>query len=467
MPHTQPLPDRFLYLGLLLLLAWAPLPFGSNRPWGVGLLFLMAVLLLVVWLMLFATGSLAVSASRARRLALPLLLLLLVQTWVFIQTLPLPRDWIVILSPRAALLHLTGERVPLSLDSSQTRLYLLAGLSYTMVFALTVLLINTRKRIVALLWVLTLSGAFQAVYGSLMALTGLEYGFFIQKYSGQGVATGTFINRNHLAGYLVMTLAAGIGLLVSRLEQDKSQTAREQLRAILKLLLSTKFLLRLLLAVMVIGLVLTRSRMGNMAFFGSLTIAGLLVLLCTGQRISRRMGLLFVSLLLVDLVIVGRWFGTVEIADRLLQTSVASESRDEVSLSTLGIIRDYPWTGSGAGTFYTVFPHYSEGVLEGDFYTHAHNDYLELAGDLGIPAFLLLAALVTGSFLRAIFLLIQSDSRLHAGLGFSVLMSVCWLMWHSLVDFNLQIPANALTVTVMLSLAWLENWENGSKSRHL
>jgi O-antigen ligase len=465
MAHAQA--DRHVYFGLLVLLFWAPLPFGSNRPWGGALLFLGTALLLTCWLLLFAFERVRISRSLWQQLRWPVLLLLGVQCWVLLQTIPLPRGWVESWSPRAATLHLPGERIPLTLDSALTRFHLLLGLSYTAVFALVPLLANSRSRINGLLWTLTLSGAFQAIYGALMTLSGLEYGFFVEKYSGEGVATGTFINRNHLAGYLVMTLSAGIGLLITRLGTTKADTARERIRGLLQLLLSTKFLLRLLLATMVVGLVLTRSRMGNLAFFVSLTVAGAAVLLGSRRTVSRNLALLFASLLLVDMLIVGQWFGADQVAQRLMETTASSESRDEVSVLSLGIIRDFPWTGSGAGTFYTVFPHYSEVVLQGDYYVHAHNDYVELAGDLGLPVFAFLAVLVFWCFARGITLQYQCDSRYDRGLGFCIIMTVVWALLHSTADFNLYVSANSLTFTAILAFAWLERTENRRNSQHL
>ncbi|MES2606897.1 MAG: O-antigen ligase family protein [Pseudomonadota bacterium] len=417
-------------------------------------MFLGVAVLLGAWLLLFMTGRIRVAPQFWLRLRWPLVMLVLVQLWVFLQTLPLPRSWVMALSPHAAGLHLPAERIPLSLDAEITRFHLLQGLTYTFGFFLCAMLVNQRERIEKLLWTLVLSGAFQSIYGSLMVLSGIEYGFFVEKYVGQGLATGTFVNRNHFAGYLVMSLAAGIGLLVSRLGGDRPTSTRERLRAWVALLLSTKFLLRLLLAVMVIGLVLSRSRMGNLSFFVSLSIAGGILLASSGRGVSGRVGFLLTSLLLVDLFIVGRWFGAEEVAERLLETSTATESRDEVSVFSLDILRDYPLTGSGGGTFYTVFPHYSQVVLQGDYYVHAHNDYLELAGDLGIPAFLLLAGFVLGTLSQAFFKQHQNAGKLQKGVGFTVLMTVVWLAIHSAADFNLYVPANAFTCMVLLALAW-------------
>ena len=88
------------------------------------------------------------------------------------------------------------------------------------------------------------------------------------------MATGTFINRNHLAGYLEICLAVGIGLMVAQLSNTSAATWRERARQFLQTMLSSKALVRIGLVVMVIGLVLTRSRMGNIAFFFSMIVMG-------------------------------------------------------------------------------------------------------------------------------------------------------------------------------------------------
>ena len=460
-PTTTAAADRFFFKGLLFLLFWAPLPFGSNRPWGAALLALLVVLLLMGWLLGYMSGRISLPHQTWRHLRLPLALLAIVQVWVWLQTLPMPRTWVAWLSPRAAFLHLPADWVTLSVDPQLTRYQLLQGLIYTCGFCLMVLLVNQRERIIKVLWTIVLSGSFQAVFGVLMTLSGLEYGFFVEKYSGEGVATGTFINRNHLAGYLVMCLAAGIGLLVSRLGSEPAISSRARARAVLQLLLSSKLRLRLLLALMVVGLVLTRSRMGNLSFFMSMSMAGAVLLLGSGRRMSGRVALLLLSLLLVDLFIVGRWFGVEDVAQHLVQTKVSEETRDEVDVYSLGILKDYPWTGSGGGTFYTVFPHYSGADLGNDYFVHAHNDFLELAGDLGLPAFSILGLLVILTVRRAWLVQYRTESRLDRGIGFTVLMVVGWVSIHSAADFNLYIPANAFTFTMLLSLAWLGTGKNG------
>ena len=447
--------EQLVFFGFLALICWAPLPFGSNRPWGAAVLFEATALLVACWLLLFLAGKVPVPGQLQKRAWLPLLLLSLVQLWVFIQTVPLPRAWVALLSPRAEQLHLPAAYIPLSLDVALTRFYLLQGITYTLGFLLAVLLLTHRGRIEKLLWTVVLCGAFQAGYGVLMTLSGLEYGFFVEKYTGLGVATGTFINRNHFAGYMVMCLAAGTGLLISRLGGETVHTGRQKVRAMLVLLFSSKFQLRLMLAMMVTALVLTHSRMGNLGFFVALCVAGGALLVAQRRRPATGILLLLGSLLVVDLAIVGQWFGAEEVAQRLLDTRAATESRDEVAQFTLALVQDFPLTGSGGGTWYTVFPHYSGKVLQGDYYVHAHNDFLELAGDLGLPVYGILAMFVLLTFKHALEGLRNSESRFERGLGFTVLMLLVWVLLHSAADFNLHVTANAFTFPILASLVWL------------
>jgi len=144
-----------------------------------------------------------------------------------------------------------------------------------LLFTLTLLLVSNKHRLVMLGYTLVFSAVFQAFYGSMMTLSGLEYGFFVEKAAYVGFATGTFVNRNHLAGYLEMASAIGIGLLMATTSNRvRVRSWRQRLRNLVNLMLSQKLLLRLMLAMMVIALVLTRSRMGNTGFFSSMLVAG-------------------------------------------------------------------------------------------------------------------------------------------------------------------------------------------------
>lgn len=458
-----------IFYGLLLLLAWAPLPLGSNRTWAWAILVVGAGLLAMAWLVGYLQGRFSLGdAFRRARWALTAGALWLL--YLGLQFTPLPADWIQILSPRAyeahslaanVLGHPLAATLTLSVDPHATRDFWLRSMAYGCVFCLTLLLVDSPRRLELVLKTLVISGTLQALYASVMLLSGLEYGFFIKKFVGQGTATGTFVNRNHLAGYLNLCLAAGIGLMLSKLGGEAIHSWRQRVRSIARLLLGEKTRLRIYLIVMVIGLVLTRSRMGNTAFFAGTLIVGAIGLLL--MRNAPRSTLLFLtSLVVLDLLIIGTWFGVDQVAQRIQQTEVTTnidnplptEHRDEVDRQALGYAQDFWLTGSGGGSFYVVFPAYSSRGIVG-FYDHAHNDYVQLLAETGVIGLGLCVLIVGLATWQALLALRRRKHPLMRGTAFGVALAICWLAIHSTVDFNMQIPANALTMTVILALAWV------------
>ena len=346
-----------LFYGYLLLLFWAPLPLGSNRPWSEMLLAALVFLLLTSWS--FSQLHTPRKFTRSVRCSLTALgCLLLAQLFTSYQ-------------------FFTQQ----TLDLGGTQLALLSGLAYCGLFFLTLQLVNSQQRIRLLICTLVFSGVCQALYGSVMVLTGIEYTFFIAKDSYLGVATGTYINRNHLAGYLELCLSAGLGLLVSQLSNYAAHNKREVLRRLVKALISQKILLRICLVIMVIALVLTHSRMGNTAFFTSMTIGGLLLLLSKRTHNRKTLFALLLSLVVIDIVVVGAYFGVDKLVDRLENTSALRETRDEVNSYTLKLVEQNLLTGTGAGSFYTAFPAVRDQDVGPLFYNHAHNDYLEFLSE--------------------------------------------------------------------------------------
>ena len=331
-------------------------------------------------------------------------------------------------------------------------------LAYGVLFALTLLVVNQLYRLRLVMLVLVLSGVFQATFGSLMTLSGLEYGFFVKKAHNIGVATGTFVNPNHLAGYLEMCLALGVGMILADISTTPASSWRESLGRLLNSLLNDKGRVRIALIIMVVGLVLSKSRMGNIAFFTSLLFAGGYYIV-VGRRISGGIIAFFVSVLLIDILIVGNLFGINNVAEENWQTTVATEaSRIHVGRDTLNMIRDYPLTGTGAGSFASALPLYDSGNIGSWHYKYAHNDYLQFTGEYGLPGLAMLGGIVLLSLWHAARAQLIPHDQITSGTGCGVLMAIVALLIHITVDFNLQIPANAATFVVILAMAWHTRW---------
>src|SRR5262249_41617931 len=147
----------------------------------------------------------------------------------------------------------------------------------------TLLLVHGRWRLACLCGAIVASGMLQAFYGSLMHLARVDMEVLGMPIQHAAQASGSYVNRNHLAGLLEMSLGVGIGLMVAQLEDRPRRSWREFLKDTATLLLSGKAMLRLVLVIMVVALVMTRSRMGNTAFFASLLVTGAVALVLSRQ----------------------------------------------------------------------------------------------------------------------------------------------------------------------------------------
>jgi O-antigen ligase len=275
-----------------------------------------------------------------------------------------------------------------------------------------------------------------------------------------------------------MALAAGCGIMVGHLAQSQGHRRwRLILRDWLELLLGGKARLRLLLIMLVIVLIATRSRMGTIAFFAALVVATCVYAAFERQR-RRGMLLFAASVLAVDILLVGTLVGVDRVVERIGNTpmfervlepadkensDIASPQRDPrfeqsvedrigPALDGLAIVRDFPWLGTGGGSFYLVYMAYQPS-WEG-YYNHAHNDYVEIAADTGLLGLGLLLAIGAYSFWSAIGLIRDRSHPILRSAGFATMMSVTAMALHALVDFNLHIPANALTFCVLVALPW-------------
>ncbi|MTI12912.1 O-antigen ligase family protein [Sansalvadorimonas verongulae] len=448
-----------LFYLLLATLLWLPLPEASRPDWAMvilsSLVYTLAAFATVSWV----RGRLVITP--AFRAATPLHIgFILVMAWMWFQQIPLPMAWVQALSPSAAEYSLQAQAAMglpagtygyLSLAPEATHFSALLTTAYYLLFCLTLLLVDSRKRLEQLLMAFVAAGTFQAVFGSLSTLSGAEWLLFREKTSYLGVASGTFVNRNSFSGFLEMTLAAGMGLLIARLQNNRFTSWRERLMAALQVLMSNKVLLRSALAIMVIGLVMSRSRMGNTAFFSSLMVTGLIYVVIQ-RKLTRGMVFLFASLLIIDTVIISQWFGLEQVMNRLERTSMERETRPNVAHVTLDMIKDNGLTGTGGGSYYTALPHYHDGSW-GGFYDLAHNDYLQFPAEMGVPAFLILAAMVLFCLYKAFRAMGQKRKKLYQGAGFASFMGILAILIHATVDFNLQMPANAAYFVVLMAVS--------------
>jgi O-antigen ligase len=194
--------------------------------------------------------------------------------------------------------------------------------------------------------------------------------------------------------------------------------------------------------------------MGNTAFFSALLIAGAIGI-ALSRHATRNTVFLLASLIAIDLFIVGSWFGVEKLAQRLEQTTVEDvREREDPAAHTLPLIKDYAVFGSGPGSFYVTFPRYRPETIA-NFYNHTHNDYAQFASESGLLGLAIIGGFVVLSLGAALVAQWKRRDPLLRGMSFACVMGVTSILIHSWVDFNLQIPANAVLFMVLLALGWI------------
>lgn len=436
----------FLLLGLLIALPW---PLGLNRDWGWSLALGLAALL---------TFTIAWRRMHDTAIELPFNAVLwvasacLLAMWLLgaAYWLPLP---VTDGSTQATRWPLLGAVDPSAAYDAWLKRSLLL-----LLFAMTIAMVRTRERLRLLLIALIMTGFLQAAYGALMVVSGMEWSFFAKKTQAIGLVSGTYINRNHFSNLAVMSLSVGVGYMITLMLTTRSQasTWKGHLRELIRAVLSEKGRLRLALILLVIAVVMTRSRMGNMSFFISLTVMSALALALL-RPITLKVGLFLASVVAIDILIIGQVFGIEQVVDRLQATgqvatefNPASSDRDRKAVIPIALEmwREKPLFGHGAGGFYTAFAQNRTVDFPG-FYDHAHNDYLQFLVEYGLLGTLLILAPILIALVLAIGLLRVRHDPLISGAGFGLAMAIVATLLHSSVEFVQQIPANAATLTVI------------------
>ncbi|TKB44657.1 O-antigen ligase family protein [Thalassotalea mangrovi] len=454
-------PQFFL---LLLLIFWLPVPLGSNRPWAWAILEIWSFGLVMLWLL---SSNWQQIKTRLAPYRFFLLALTIFTAWQGLQCIPLPQGLLAVLSNTSLHLQLQAASVEqpdvvnawftLSLDANQTLIMFVKSCAYLGLACLIFWHIDSLLKLRQLLAVMILAGLLQAVYGTYSLFTDPEFSWFFSTKTNEN-ATGSFVYRNHFANFIVLTASLVLGWLLAMILKSARNSSRQRFfQQFLSGYVSGKFTLRLILACMVIALVLSHSRMGNSAFFISLTLTLCVCVFIYRKKnpaLKRSIVILLFSVLAIDALILGSWFGIEKVKQRIENTSLVTESRDNVAIDSIDLVLDFPLTGAGAGAFYTVYPSVQQQGVNG-FYDHAHNDYLQFVIEYGVPASALMAAIVWLSLWYGLQAALYRKRSFIQGVALGSGMAIFAMLIHISVDFNLQSPSNTVYFIIVLCIAWI------------
>ena len=485
---------HIVFWGICAVLVFVPLPIGSVEEWAIFVFEAATIGLFLVYL----GGEIGRRAKgRAARVnvdgehggpalddrvphtpaRLPLFFKIILAVFLavsFLQVVPLPAGIVKVLSPRAYDIFLSLVRdgiaapsawLTLSLAPSATLSELVLILCYGIFGFLVLRTVRSRRQIEIFVVVIVASALFQAVYGMTEMFSGHEMIFGRVKRYGAGSVTGTYVNRNHFAGFLEMIFPLSLGYLLVKARyfaMEKGLSIRQKVLWFGQESLQWTLLLGLVPAFIGVGLVFSKSRSGIMV----LGVTAVLAAAATaswrefsdeegeehgeGKGARRRFGRI-VRVVVMVVLAAAVWLGIGPVIDRFSEMDISYEARRLFYENTVEMIGDFPLAGTGKGTYVDAYAMY-EKVDDGVKLSYAHNDYLQFAAENGVAAGGALAVAGIGLVVWLAAMWRRRRSSFAKGIGLGAMLGVTAILIHGFTDFNLQIPANAVYFTALAML---------------
>jgi O-antigen ligase len=468
--------EKIIECGIIILLIYIPLDFGGVTPRAITILEVISGILLLVWLTkLFSAYKKRGRVIRSERpgISMPCLGgIIFFGALILFQLVPLPERLVHILSPTSDRLYAEespstaatlSKFLPVSVCPQATETELYKFLAYVVVFFLIINNIRRSKQVNRLIMVLIAMGFLEALYGLIQFVSG---SYRIYTYQTDAWVHGTFVNKNHFAGYMEMVILITFGLLFTRFEQRRSSSQR-YIEQTFEEKYMKAFAVLFMVFLMICAHLLSGSRGGIISFaFGVIVFA----LLASTRHLLRRW--IIVVLIVLPLVI-----GTVAVMvpEQFManlnkftepQFDPSFRTRWEIWRTQWHIFLDFPLVGSGLGTFSNLAQRYQ--TFRWSYrLAQSESDVMQLLAELGMVG-IALVSWVGGKFLYAIFSKWkQRRSRWAVAIVAGGLSAIVSIVMHGGIDFNLHIPANALLFTVIAALSYVTvNIHRSEGKRH-
>ncbi len=283
---------------------------------------------------------------------------------------------------------------------------------------------DTREKLKKLIFVLLFSGLIFSIYGLIdVILSATTPGEHFRL-----TFTSTFYNHNHFAGFLECILPFAISGIIFNKEKHEGK--------------SLKFIL--LSTILFAALLLTFSRGGIISFVIALLIA--VVIYLNNFKI-------FLPTLVISSIILYLTFSLKSILGKIFsfeQITLSGHSRMLLWKSGLMSILDKPLLGWGPGNFGIAYLKHRDSI--DGIVNYAHNDFIQVFVELGIPTGIAFISLIIWVFVSGIRAIRMRHNPFYYYLGTSATFALISIALHEFVDFNLYIPANALYFSTVFSI---------------
>ncbi len=370
--------------------------------------------------------------------------------FLIIQIIPLPLRLIEILAPNNYNLYnsikIDKELWSLSIDPSNSFFGILNCINFFIILLIFPVLFNRSKHLMKFLFFISVLGFCHAAFATYWMLIGNPSNFFIEKIHYLNASTGLFVNRSVFGTYLFLCAFSSLYFIVIFFQkyQINNFTFSEQIK-------SKIFFIRIFIIFLTIGILTTWSRAANFSYI-LILLSFLFYSKISFNKYINPLSTIIIFILIFDFLVMSVFFGNAKLIERYVETSLLKENiRLNLQAFSIEQFKNFWLFGYGNGAFGQLFKIFYQ-LPENFNYTvanHAHNDGLELLGEIGMVGFsILLLSYI--SYFKIIVKNISEKNRLTRFILLSFLLIVLFIQ--SLVDFSLHAPGIMFLIVTILSI---------------
>ena len=298
------------------------------------------------------------------------------------------------------------------------------------------------KKQLQLAYVFLAIASVQAIIGLIQYSNPTATWLFFE-FTNQGNAQGTYLNRDHFSALMHISLPMAIGLVACNIGR-KEKVARDV--NTLSLLLNKVLIFSVVVMLILLGGIFARSRAGVFLIILAIILSLTLFAKHIGGKRSAGLAATIGTLGLGSAISIG----LVPVLNRFIVTNPMEDLRWKFFADAISGIKTFFPFGSGPSTFQDVY-RTLQPIERLRFVNHVHNDYLELVFEMGVIGILILALLLILYVWGWVNMKNYSWGnyrfiKVAAGIGLFL------ILLHSLVDFNMHTPANAIFVAFLAGL---------------
>ena len=377
--------------------------------------------------------------------------------FLIFQIVPLPLDLIKVIAPSNYDLYssikIDNRFWSISVDPSSSYFSILNCISYFIIFLIFPVFFNRKKYLMKFLFFMCILGFFHAVFATYWMLIGNPSNFLIEKIHYLNASTGLFVNRSVFGTFLYLCSFSSLYYIVVFFQKKQiiSFNFNEQIK-------SKIFFIRIFIIFLSIGILTTWSRIANFSYV-LILLSFLFYSKILFKRYINPLSAVIIFILIFDVLVMGIFFGNAYLIERLVETSIAGEeTRLDLQKFGLDQFKRFWLFGYGNGAFgelFKIFYTLPLGILA----QHAHNDLIELLGEVGVLGVLILFLLYISYFN-----IIKKDIKEIRKLARFILLSLLLitLLFQSLVDFSLHTPGILILLMSILSIGLIDFKSNNN-----